>query len=471
MAFTVTLYQFSKKTNSTATPGNVLTKTLDCVLKDDTSIVNPSIVVSASALTSPAMYNYARIANFNRYYFIADWTYSRGTWIASLNVDVLASYKAAIGDSAQYILRSASKYVSTLADSEYPLSTYVQRSTVTPPLYDGSLWSNGDDMAKGWYVLGIINNDPNAIGSVAYYAMTHAQIRTFLHVLMGDFNWLNVTEVTQELTQALFNPFQYIASCRWYPVVPTFISSVTELPYGWWTLPGVAAVRIDGKSRRFTNTSFNIPTHPLKGDDSEYLNASPYTEAVAFIEPWGSFEIPLGSERPSLTLYTDVDFVTGKGVLSIATASGDIIAYREGSVGVDIQLSQMATNVLGVVSGVMSSASSVVKSALSGNLGGAISNAVSGIVSTVEDSVPSLSTKGLNGSPLSFKLPPKIVMTYHMQTQSAPDRFGRPYAKTDIISNHSGYIMCANPTLSTPLATPGEIEQICGHMSAGFYYE
>ena len=68
MSIKVKLWSFTKRENSTKIPTGTATE-FDCVLKDDTSIVNPTIELSANNLTS---YNYAQISDFGRYYFIRD---------------------------------------------------------------------------------------------------------------------------------------------------------------------------------------------------------------------------------------------------------------------------------------------------------------------------------------------------------------------------------------------------------------
>ena len=69
MSITVTLYTFSKRENSTAQPSTGTD--FYCVLKQPTSIINPTLEISASDITG---YNYAYIAAFGRYYFMKDIT-------------------------------------------------------------------------------------------------------------------------------------------------------------------------------------------------------------------------------------------------------------------------------------------------------------------------------------------------------------------------------------------------------------
>lgn len=63
-------------------------------LKDETSVVSPVIIFEYN---NPANFNYAYIPDFNRYYFISNFTVIRtGLWSMSMRVDVLESFKDAI---------------------------------------------------------------------------------------------------------------------------------------------------------------------------------------------------------------------------------------------------------------------------------------------------------------------------------------------------------------------------------------
>lgn len=66
-------------------------------LRDESSIINPIILISSNKEDIPYMYNYAYIPAFGRYYFITDIESVRtGIWRVSMHVDVLMSYKEQI---------------------------------------------------------------------------------------------------------------------------------------------------------------------------------------------------------------------------------------------------------------------------------------------------------------------------------------------------------------------------------------
>jgi hypothetical protein len=88
----VNLYSISKKVNSTMQPPGNPVASLDCTLKESTSIMNPSIIITG--LDAWTSVNYAYIPDFHRYYFVQNVTAVNNTTCQiDLNVDVLASFK------------------------------------------------------------------------------------------------------------------------------------------------------------------------------------------------------------------------------------------------------------------------------------------------------------------------------------------------------------------------------------------
>ena len=68
--------------------------TMDGNLRDECSVINPTILVEHSNLSN---YNYVYIPEFKRYYFITEMTIVRNNlWRISLKVDVLESFKSDI---------------------------------------------------------------------------------------------------------------------------------------------------------------------------------------------------------------------------------------------------------------------------------------------------------------------------------------------------------------------------------------
>ena len=101
MSFTVDLYEFQKRHNSTRRPSGG-TVPFSGVLREGSSLITPTIGFEFASDASPMSnswnlhFNYAYIDKFKRYYWITDWAYEGGLWYATMKVDVLASYRPQI---------------------------------------------------------------------------------------------------------------------------------------------------------------------------------------------------------------------------------------------------------------------------------------------------------------------------------------------------------------------------------------
>jgi hypothetical protein len=144
---------YSKRRNSTAKPATTGTDAA-CVLKEDTSITAPTIKLQGHTFFNVT---YGYIADFGRYYFIRDIRTVGSVTEINLVVDVLATYKADILASTQYVCYSANAAKTWLSDTRIPLS---KLSTVSR---QGESTS-GIFYTTGFYVLTV--NGKN--GCVAY---------------------------------------------------------------------------------------------------------------------------------------------------------------------------------------------------------------------------------------------------------------------------------------------------------------
>ena len=153
MAITATFYKnVGKKLNSTKIPTYGYYDEIDLTveLKAVTNLFTPSLVISADTFTdnqgnivNPMQYNYCYLPDFQRYYFVNDWTFSGRHWIASLSIDVLGTYKSQIGASSLYVLRSASHSNGRVTDNKYPVIakpyTYIDDIGTVYEMYQGTL--------------------------------------------------------------------------------------------------------------------------------------------------------------------------------------------------------------------------------------------------------------------------------------------------------------------------------------------
>ncbi len=467
----VYLFGFNKKENSTKTPTITDGVLFDMELKQETSVLNPVLIVNkivSGQPQQPTIYNYVYIPIFMRYYYIRDWQYINGAWMCSCSVDVLASYKLQIGTTSAYIERSASEFDGNIIDNLYPAKTDVEIVSATV----ANSWS-GVAPSGGSYILGIINYQPaNHIGAVCYYAMDTSGLNSLLSYLFGNniYNSGNVTEIGIGLFKSLFNPFQYIVSCIWMPGSPSIYgSSSTTIKVGYWDT-GVAAVSVNA----ITDVRFVtglIPNHP-QISRGEYLNYAPYTRITLFCPPFGSIPIDTAYTRVGRYLYakTSIDVATGEAMINVSFRPNTSAPYqaksciqKTGMMGVPIQLAQ----VLSDYSGAMSTLAGGFSGGVVGSIMGAIGATVQSAIAT---QAPQVTTSGSNGSFNTFTIAPELVVEhYNIAAEDLAD-LGRPLMARRTINTLSGYIKCVESHFEGT-CYEDERTMINNYMVNGFYYE
>ena len=510
----VNLYSgFSKRINSTKLP-NVTPTAKDGTLRNVCSITSPEIVFKTFGSASPSNFCYAYIPKYNRYYFITDWVAEGATWVCKMNEDCLASWRTQIGQTSSYIERSASESDGSIIDTLYPCDTQytIQKTSLTSAWY-------GVAPSGGCYIVGIICNASTNYGSslvggsVTYYAMTPANLRSLIHYLYsGTFledngfpvNQTLLQQLSNEVAKAFVNPSQYIVSCMWFPFsVSTFASgSDVDIQVGYYDLGSNHGVGKMVDTVLFTtNITGTIPDHPLSATRGTYLNQSPYSRHTLIVQPFGSIDIDTSFLRIGHTIYGQVtiDPVTGKAILRVKilppSGSGLVdctLCEKSAMLGVPIQLSQVTSDFLGASASLLSGSAILAKglSAMgsdttalvpygstkppigfgSGDLAlfmslPSIGNALKNISGNVEST-------GVNGSYLmtSPSLEPIIVSVFSNLVAENNSECGRPLCAIRTINTLTGFIKCGEVSIDYP-CYDSEKNTIHGHLINGFFWE
>ena len=471
MAIPIIFYVNNKRENSTKLP-NGASVTYNCDLKDNCSIIAPRITLSAE---NPTNYNYAYISRFNRYYFVSDWIYVRGIWSASLQVDVLASYRAAIRASNQYVLRSASDSDGNIVDTVYPAKSGAELNGSVSGYLPGFPGIPGDVATTGTFIVGIVAPMPwlstavNPYG-LQYIALTPENFTKMMNELLntsgtsyGD--WLTDT------VKATFNPFQYIVSVKWFPVsVPAdvLILSQTTLKLGWYSFSGVSYY-IPIPSKSYSVTLDTLPNHPQISRGA-YLNKSPYREIYCYLPGAGTITLDsvLYSEP---TVRLDLDFLTGLARYYIF-CNGIQIASVDCEIGVQVPIAQITVNPGKTMLDAIGAVAGIAGNAAVGNVAGIISGAASGIGNALDNIAPQAQSRGQQGARGLYMLNPLIKMweiVRRVVDSDAAD-LGAPLCAKRTLSTLSGYCKIADADIALP-STSQEQLQVKNYMEEGFFLE
>lgn len=462
-------YQFAKRTNSTKRPSGGQEFGID--LKAPCNIIDPEIKIATQS--DPTGFNYCYLPTFSRYYWVKNWTYVDGLWNASLTVDTLASYRDEIGYSTEYVVRSSAKYDGTISDGLYPASAKVQSVTTA---FQGGF---AETISGGFFVIGFIAKAANSIGAITYAVMTPTNAKKLSAKLLTDVSYLSIdnTEISDSLTKVLFNPYQYIVSCNYFPFdiakITAHLPLVSSVDVGWWSIDVPCWILGEDNNKLTKSVSVSIPKHPQAVSRGGYCNASPYTDYTIFLQPFGV--IPLDASKlwgaVTLSIQYMVDLFTGDSILRIFTDSNQLVHETTAKLGVPIQLSNITFDIPSGSGGLLhtgiAAAFGGIQAALSG---GSFSDVGNGILNAAQATNADVASKGATGSTIAFDSVPYMVARFKILTDDNNTDHGRPLCKRVQISTIPGYIMVDDPDIALT-ATAEEIDSVKSYMKNGFFYE
>ena len=494
----VILLKFSKRENSTKQPDITGITPVSCDLKDDTSIMNPVLIFSTGILPTASinpvsLYNYALINNFQRYYFIKDWRYILGRWEATLEVDVLASYKSAIGSMSEYVLRSSYASDGEVIDLMYPGTTKIAVDVETEPTIFKSQYS------LGYFMVGIISNSSTAtMGAVSYYQMSAQQVANLKSYMMSNSfiseQGLDVQTVTDviptNLLKTMVNPFQYIASCEWFPFDMSEIpasakTSVNNIQFGWWQpTSNISGYLVNPNVSLQTHTfRFSIYGHPQRFNRGVYMDHPPFCERTLYLAPYGSIPLNDNSIRggDKIAISQQIDTVMGDAFLTVRhyrpiseNQDQDMgILYRTSTkISVPIQLAGSAIDYNNAVTAGLVSAGGALASGIANrkSVGDIISDTANSIGDSLAHPLSTLQSTGSNGSIAAFAQSNELIQKYTYCADDDNAQKGRPYCKQVTINTIPGYIVVDSPDVSISCLAD-ERDMIANYLSSGFFYE
>lgn len=466
MSITVSFTTESKKRNSTRQLN--MSQSIQCNFKNGCSMLRPTLLLELQSDTFP---NYTGFKIEDRYYTVTDIRSVRNhLFEVDGEVDVLATYRTLIGSSTQYVIRSSAQYNPYVIDKKYPALADTDLSTL---YLDGLATDN-----EGSYVLGVVGIGESQ-GTVKYYAFPAFFMERLLLALFDDGNLDDGSGFIQtfslEVQKELFNPFQYIVSCNWYPIPYSFFNFTANaevVHFGWWeakysiegetyTLSG-ARVKEDKRIYSWEQT-FNPPKHPQASSRGTFLNDSPYTRYMLNCYTFGSIPInpsPFVDGDPG-AIELDVDIFAAIAQLYVTTSSGRLFT-TSAQFGVPIQISQATSNVIGAT-----------VSAVEAGVGIATGNdvqAAKGIASAIESAFPMIKSTGSVGSKAAFMQRANITGEFRSIAPELNANLGRPLCDAKQISTIAGYIECENVAIDLP-ATKDEKDKVTAFMENGFFYE
>lgn len=453
------LYTFSKKQNSTKRPADNTGTKVNINFISPTDMLNPNIELILDS--EPYAYNYAFIWRTHRYYFVSNWTWDAGRWIASLSVDPLASWKPKIGQQEIYVLRATSGANYYIKDPYYPITNQI---TVDKQATD-DLWSLsqiGTPLNNGTFVIGLVSDS----GIPKYYMADYSRLTRFIDFIYSDEFLRTVSDGWSQFDQSWktrFNPIDYITSIIWLPLTQ---STILDEParIGYWDATSLGTLLGTEFMRTVT---FSLPDHP-QSTPQAYLNYEPFSNYSIYVPRVGIIQLPSDLARQgNNTLTVRIDGVTGRGVITITSNAGTY--YKEScTIGVPIPLSGVRQANLDSIF-LTTSLLPMVTNLATGNIAGAGLSAISASYNISQRLTPQSSSIG--GSGIINEGTACIVYSVfrHITSSSIPD-LGSPVYAAKTINSMSGFIMGYHADIEIP-CTDIELESIRNYIEGGFFYE
>ena len=485
MSHTIYAGKIAKRRNSTLQP--TLTTSFDVLLKTPTSLHTPTFTISAASFD----YNYLKWGD--RYYFVTD-VVSRNNslWEVSAVCDVLATFKADILASTQFVSYSSYNPSIWLPDTRIPIlnSTDINVSNGSVGILD----------PDGAYILGVVGYD-----SAALWEVTLTNIKDILgqitqwqqafenEILSMTAGYNTVEDALQSVSQmvsesgllgnAYSNAPQCIRSCIWTPITPINDGSGSNHIYLGSLDTHVVGKRVKATpTKALAPTSVSIPWHYSDWRRSTCEDVYLYLPLVGTIQLSGDSLTGVSS------LSIDASGMATDGSICYnVLAGGEIIGSYSGScaanypIGINQQasLGEIAQSVISGVEKTVSAAidSSISPVSIAGSAAGvAFEAAISAYNSLDVAKSTHISCVGGAGGGAGAGLD----LAVHCYTVAHPTAInpadmaatmGLPTMLPMSLSTLTGYCQCANAHVGADGAEAQELTEIDTYLNSGFYIE
>lgn len=483
MAHTIYAGNVSKRKNSTLQP--TLTASFDVLLKTPTSLHTPTFTINASSFD----YNYLKWGN--RYYFVTD-VVSRNNnlWDVSAVVDVLATYKAEILASTQFVSYSSVQGNAWLADTRIPLlknATVSQASTTMNFLFNET----------GFYVLSTVGKtgcDLWAIDATHLSALLD-RVNDWSDDLIDDvlnvgYTWdasdlgVNFESLGEMMTRTgvLGNAYSQapncIRSCIWVPFFATFFTSGSaEINLGQFPT-GVTTFKCKATPATRTVT-INIPWQHTD------WRRTVCEEVYLYLPLVGMISIPSDEIVNESALTIEWSATATDGCIAYLVKAGNQVVGAYGAnaavnypLGINQQASagEIVQTAIPAISNAVSSGINAAKLPTANNIIGAVGSVATGAYDVANTALTRHASciGGIGGGAgVGLDLTAKCFTVSH-DTIIAPSAMvatmGQPTMKPLALSSCSGYCQCANAHVAAA-AESQELDEIDAYLNNGFYIE
>lgn len=461
MSLSIKFYNFEKRHNSTKQPNEQDATTIECVLKEDTSVITPTFVLHSATMPT---YNYCQWAS--RYYFIDDKvTRANDLWEIRCVEDYLATRKSGIGSTSAYIQYAADGYT-TIVDNRVALTNDIAEASTSVGTTDLVLTTNPAVVIS-----------TTGVGSSGTYLLENS-MTSAKGLLDGIDNWwstLSVSSVQDAIKQLVFSSGapSCIKASVGIPIVASGLSlgARTEIKLGLYPT-GEYGYELNSPLK---TVSVDIPIPARAGN---WLDLSPYTKYMLYVPLLGSVALNATDliGHSSINAHYSIDFTSGD-VSCLIRAGDKTISMLSGNVAMNIAIGSSNIKPLGVATGVGATVAGIAAVATGGvslAAAGAIAAGASASAQAFSGSSEGIGGMGggsAAGQPAVFTLTRSRAVPAHSLSDFAATQ-GLPYMGQDTISNHSGYVQTVGFSLTaSDRCLDVERREVNALMDRGVFYE
>lgn len=455
---------FSKRPKSTKTPdSSVFSWGTTVRLKQDTSIYNPTFLMSSSVIKT---FNFNYCLWDNKYYFVDDVIKgNNNVWEIQCSLDKLATLKNDIKNTSAYVKYSSSVVNRYIVDDRINFTKIQNIFTYDNdnfPAIDTTTWP---------CVIQYISKSDNDTMPTAYAVLSVGQMKKLGEYLMSD-------GLSESLSKQLDSVASSIVACKWYGL--TIPKGTTNFNLSLANSDTSVTARHLTKGIE-TNKIHIIYT--LQYDD--FRNFDPYTKWVLFMYGYGYVEIPsdlMIYYNGNLPIIYTIDWYNGTITWSI-----EGLGKFDGVIAVNIPVAYSGINAMNTITNIASAlagAGTAISGALTGVApliaSGATQAVASGINAFVSANTHTIGTQGASSGSMAsvrggqFTSGKPTLYRINLQTDGnladINDTLGRPYQKVISLSGLSGYVQTVGACVSSnyPKYIVDEVNSL---LDGGIYLE
>ena len=498
MSFSVILYDFQKRHNSTRRPEGG-SWDISGVLRDGSSLITPTIAFEFASDFSPMnnsynlKFNYAYVAKFARYYWITDWTYESGLWIAAMKVDVLATFRPQILAASAFVAYDESTNTD-LVDSRMSLLT-----AKTIDSASSTFSKLGQNSTDGGVVIVMCTGR----NSTAAFAMNPVQISQLMNNVV---TWGSATFDESSMDPYMPNPNDSLGeqiwdalkgSCGWWKRVAVNVASngnaaenlraSVQLPLDINDVSGNSQQVILGQyetniyaKKLSSRVLYDTCQVSIPWRFNDWRMNEPYTEIYLYIPYVGNIKMPNGIliGETDLRIYAAVDLMSGDAIFRVYVQPSDkLIASYSCNIGASYPIGASNISPSQTVTGLAGAAGAIAAGAAKGGYAGAAIGALGAIQGIMAANTPNSSsiggggggaTQGITGMCIVTVISHDIVMPQGAAATS--EIMGSPTMCVKPLGNVVGYLETRGAAITGDM-TATEHAELNAMLDSGIYVE